>query len=209
MGLCCCSNRNKSGAFVAIMGGVVIATGVAKSKDSDASPSDEPPEPYVLSHVATRIDGTPQPLKAFEGNVILVVNTASKCGLTPQYEGLESLYREKKDEGFVVLGFPANNFFGQEPGSNEEIAEFCSERYDVTFPMFEKIDVKGKGTHPLYEHLTALSEEPSWNFTKYLVDREGNFVQRFGPRSSPNDKEMVATIDELLAAPIPEKDASE
>ena len=148
MGLCCCSSKNKTGAFVAIMGGAVVATGGLNSRDSDASTSDEPPATYVLSHDATRIDGTPQPLKEFEGNVILVVNTASKCGLTPQYEGLESLYREKKDEGFVILGFPSNNFFGQEPGSNDEIAQFCTERYDVTFPMFEKIDVKGRRHAP-------------------------------------------------------------
>jgi glutathione peroxidase len=198
-----------AGVFAALVSSVAISCGALVSQDSGVSSNAEPASPYVLSHDANRIDGTPQPLKEYEGNVVLIVNTASKCGLTPQYEGLESLYREKKDEGFVILGFPANNFFGQEPGSNEEIAEFCSERFDVTFPMFEKIDVKGDDTHPLYGHLAELSEKPSWNFTKYLVDREGNFVQRFGPRTSPGDDDLVEKIDELLAAPMPEKASSE
>jgi len=209
MGLCCSSSKNKTGAFVAIMGGAIISTGHLNSEESDASSSDEPPKPYVLSHGATRIDGTPQPLEAFKGDVVLIVNTASRCGLTPQYQGLEALYREKKDEGFTILGFPANNFMGQEPGTNEEIAHFCSQRYDVTFPMFEKIDVKGSDTHPLYQHLAELSEEPSWNFTKYLVDRKGNFVQRFGPRTAPQDETLRSTIDELLEAPTPETEESE
>jgi len=216
MGLCCRSNKNNSGAFVAIFAGAVVATGAINSKDSDASSSDAPtaptptaPAPYVLGHDAERIDGTPQPLEAFKGDVILIVNTASKCGLTPQYEGLEALYREKKGEGFTILGFPANNFMGQEPGTNEQIAHFCAERYDVTFPMFAKIDVKGSDTHPLYEHLAGLSEEPSWNFTKYLVDRKGNFVHRFGPRTAPQDETLRSTIDELLEAPTPETEESE
>jgi glutathione peroxidase len=129
-----------------------------------------------------------------------VVNVASQCGLTKQYAGLESLYAGKQDEGLVVLGFPANDFMGQEPGTNEEIATFCSTEYGVTFPMFQKIAVTGDGAHPLFRSLTAQSEAPTWNFTKYLLDREGNLVQRFDPRTTPDDPALRAEIDRLLSA---------
>ncbi len=204
---CCCKSKNNAGGFVAIMGGAVVTAGVISADDHKESTVTA--SPYVLSHDADRIDGTPQPLDEFAGSVILVVNTASKCGLTPQYEGLESLYLENEDAGFVVLGFPANNFMGQEPGTNEEIAQFCAEKFDVTFPMFAKVEVKGKQTHPLFAHLADLSEAPSWNFTKYLIDREGKFVERFGPRTGPEDKKLVAKIDELLAAPVPASETGE
>ena len=166
--------------------------------------------PDALNHTVRELNGNKEVnlCDEYGGKVVLIVNTASKCGLTPQYEGLESLYLEKKDDGFVVLGFPANNFMGQEPGTNEQIAQFCSEKFDVTFPMFAKVEAKGKKAHPLFAHLAELSEEPSWNFTKYLVDREGNFVERFGPRTTPDDKEMIAAIDELLEAPTPAQPSS-
>lgn len=147
----------------------------------------------------TALDGTERNLADYKGKVVLIVNTASKCGLTPQYEGLQALHDSKGGEGLVVLGFPANDFRGQEPGTDQEIAAFCSENYGVTFPMFSKISVLGEGQHPLYAELTAASEAPTWNFTKYLLDREGRLVQRFDPRTGPQDPALLAKIDELLA----------
>ncbi|OUM95361.1 MAG: glutathione peroxidase [Thermobacillus sp. ZCTH02-B1] len=137
------------------------------------------------------IDGRRITLSAFKGKVMLIVNTASRCGFTPQYAGLEALYRKYRDRGLVVLGFPCNQFAGQEPGSEAEIASFCSLRYGVTFPMFAKIDVNGPNRHPLYRYL--ISRKPGllgsgsikWNFTKFLVDREGRVVKRFGPAVKP------------------------
>ena len=153
----------------------------------------------MLELTMNRIDGTPQPLADYKGKVVLVVNVASKCGLTPQYEKLEALYERKKDEGLVILGFPANDFMGQEPGSNADIAAFCSSEYGVTFPMFEKIVVTGEDAHPLFRGLAARTEAPSWNFTKYLLDREGRVVQRFDPRTQPDDPALAAEIDRLLS----------
>ncbi|HBS27991.1 MAG TPA: glutathione peroxidase [Phycisphaerales bacterium] len=157
----------------------------------------------VLGHTVNLIDGTPRALSEYEGKVVLIVNVASQCGLTPQYEGLQKLYEGRREKGLVVLGFPANDFKGQEPGSNSEIAAFCSEKYGVSFPMFEKIAVLGDGRHPLFKQLSDLAPPaggaPSWNFTKYLVDRKGNAVQRFDPRTSPEDPALVARIDALLA----------
>lgn len=157
----------------------------------------------VLAFTMNRIDGTPQPLSDYKGKVLLIVNVASGCGLTPQYEALEALYREKQEDGFVVLAFPANNFGNQEPGSNKDIAEFCSTRFSVTFPMFSKVSVKGEDQCELYRMLTALPAplggEPKWNFTKFLVDREGRVVERIEPRTPPNDPAVRARIDALLA----------
>jgi len=157
-------------------------------------------EPYALGVTMNRIDGSPQALSDYEGRVVLVVNVASRCGLTPQYAGLESLYRSRSDEGLVVLGFPANDFGGQEPGTNEEIVEFCTGRYDVTFPMFEKISVTGPDQHELYRTLSTEGGDPSWNFTKYLIDREGRVVARFDPRVKPDDPALTGEIDRLLNA---------
>lgn len=148
------------------------------------------------------LDGTPQPLSAYEGKVVVVVNVASKCGLTPQYEGLEALYRQYKDRGLVILGFPCNQFAGQEPGSSAEIAEFCSLTYDVTFPVFERIDVNGEEAHPLYKWLKAEapgllgSEAIKWNFTKFLIGRDGKVAERYAPTTEPKD--MTADIEKLL-----------
>ncbi|TVQ75576.1 MAG: glutathione peroxidase [Phycisphaeraceae bacterium] len=156
--------------------------------------------PGPLDFTMNRLDGTPEHLGAYRGRVVLIVNTASRCGLTPQYEGLQRLYEAKHRDGLVVLGFPANDFMGQEPGSNEQIAAFCEENYGVTFPMFEKISVKGAGAHPLFVLLTEATGEPSWNFTKYLIDREGRIVRRFDPRTRPDDPEFVGAVEELLTA---------
>jgi glutathione peroxidase len=156
---------------------------------------------YVLGYVMNRIDGTSETLDAYKGKVVLMVNVASQCGYTKQYTGLEKLYHEKMGEGFVILGFPANNFRGQEPGTNEEIAKFCSSKYNVTFPMFEKISVKGADAHPLYQQLAgAGGGEPQWNFTKYLVGRDGKVVAKFDSDVKPDDAALTAKIDELLSA---------
>jgi glutathione peroxidase len=140
---------------------------------------------------AKTIDGKEQPLAAYDGKPMLVVNVASKCGFTPQYKGLEALYRRHKAAGLVVLGFPCDQFGHQEPGDEKEIREFCSLNYDVTFPMFAKVDVNGDGAHPLYRYLkkeaTGLlgSEAIKWNFTKFLVDRKGAVVKRYAPTDTP------------------------
>lgn len=146
------------------------------------------------------IDGEEISLSMFKGKKIMVVNVASKCGLTPQYKELQALYDQYKDNNFVILGFPANDFLNQEPGSNEEIKQFCEVNYGVTFPMMSKISVKGKDIHPLYEWLTnkelngVWSGNISWNFQKFLIDEQGNFVKTLGPRTSPLDDEIIKWI---------------
>jgi len=149
------------------------------------------------------IDGRPAPLADYKGKVILVVNVASQCGYTPQYSALESIYEKYKDQGFVILGFPANNFGQQEPGTNEEIKTFCTRKYSVTFPIYAKISVKGSDEAPLYAYLTKDTEpgirgDIKWNFTKFLIDRNGNVVQRFEPAVTPHSKEVVAAIEKQL-----------
>lgn len=158
----------------------------------------------VYDFTLKSIDGKPVSLSEYKGKVLVLVNVASKCGFTGQYKNLENLYRKYKDQGLVVLGFPANNFMGQEPGSNEEIAKFCKRTYDVTFPMFEKISVKGKDKHPLYQYLTDRKSNPqhggevSWNFNKFLIDRNGKVIGRFGSMTNPESKDMVAAIERAL-----------
>src|SRR5580658_7252547 len=149
------------------------------------------------------IDGQPLPLSNFKGKVVLVVNVASRCEFTPQYTALESIYEKYKDQGFVILGFPANNFGAQEPGTNAEIKTFCTRKYSVTFPMYSKISVKGADQAPLYAYLTKdagpnVAGEIKWNFTKFLVDRNGNVVQRFEPAVTPDSKEVIAAIEKQL-----------
>ncbi len=150
--------------------------------------------------VVEDIEGNAFPLSSLKGKKVMVVNTASKCGNTPQYEKLEKLYREYGSDNFVVIGFPANNFMGQEPGTNEEIAEFCSVNYGVTFPMMSKISVKGNDQHPLYTWLTSKEmngkedSKVSWNFQKYLIDEEGNLVRSFSPKTDPMDKEIISWL---------------
>lgn len=149
------------------------------------------------------ITGDTTNLAAFKGKVVLLVNVASKCGYTPQYAGLEALYRARKDQGLVIIGFPANNFKEQEPGTNEEILEFCQTTYDVTFPMMAKISVKGTDIHPLYAYLTRMSNLPgeiSWNFNKFLFDREGRLVARYDSPTKPDDPKLLAQIASLLTA---------
>ncbi|MCA9279827.1 MAG: glutathione peroxidase [Phycisphaeraceae bacterium] len=151
--------------------------------------------PNIHQFTMTRIDGHEQPLSEYKGKVVLVVNTASECGLTPQYEGLQALYEQYHDQGFEILGFPANNFGGQEPGTDAEIAEFCTANYSVTFPMFSKIEVIGDQQHPLYAELSRIEGgEPSWNFTKYLIGKDGSVLVRFDPRTPPNDSELTSAL---------------
>lgn len=148
-------------------------------------------------------DGHKKSLAQFKGKAVLVVNTASRCGLTPQYEGLESLYEKYKAQGFEVLAFPANDFLGQEPGTDEEIREFCSTKYDISFPLFSKIHVKGKEQAPLYRWLTTGAGHDGdieWNFAKFLVGPDGRVVARFHPKVKPLDPQVTGAIDSLLAA---------
>jgi glutathione peroxidase len=184
--------------------------GKADMKTQTPTPPPTPPAtpaaaatPELLDITVQSIDGKPVNLSTYKGQVVLIVNVASKCGYTPQYQGLEKLYNAKKDAGLVVLGFPANDFLGQEPGSNEQIAEFCKSKYGVTFPMFEKITVTGRKQHELYKRLTAEAKEmggaPSWNFTKYLIARDGTLVARFGSKTTPEDQALLAAIDAQLA----------
>jgi glutathione peroxidase len=168
----------------------------------------------ILMHAASSvheftmnsIDGKPAPLSAYKGKVMLLVNVASKCGYTPQYKGLEALYRRYKDQGLVVIGFPANNFGAQEPGTDEEIKTFCTRNYDVTFPMYSKISVKGDDQAPLYKFLTDKAVNPAtggdvrWNFTKFLVDRSGQVIGRFESRIAPESTELTGAVEKALAA---------
>jgi glutathione peroxidase len=150
----------------------------------------------------TTIEGTPTTLASHRGSVLLIVNVASKCGFTPQYAGLEELYQKYKDRGLVVLGFPCNQFMWQEPGDGNEIKSFCTLKYNVTFPMFAKVDVNGKNSHPLYKHLKNEarglfgSKSVKWNFTKFLVDRDGKVVRRYFTLTKP--EQLAADIEKLL-----------
>lgn len=177
------------------------------AKSADAAPPDTPAEcPPLLRQAFRRLQtGEPQSLCQFRGKVLLVVNTASYCGYTGQYEGLEALYRRYKGRGLVVAGFPSNDFGGQEPGTNQEIATFCRLTYGVQFPMFEKSSVTKVGDNPLFAALTASTGvAPRWNFYKYVVDRRGNAVAAFDSRTTPSDPKLVRLIERLLAERAPE-----
>src|SRR5579859_4596497 len=160
----------------------------------------------VYDFTLPSIDGDATPLSSYKGKVVLLVNVASRCGFTPQYSALESLYEKYRDQGFVILGFPANNFGAQEPGTNAEIKTFCSSKYNVTFPMMSKVSVKGDDTTPLYQYLTDKSANPStggdiqWNFTKFLIGRDGQIVARFEPKVTPDSPEVTSAIEKALAA---------
>jgi glutathione peroxidase len=170
---------------------LLLGTGVV-----NAAPTCSP----LLSHTFLRLqDEAPQNLCQYQGKVILVVNTASYCGFTSQYEGLEKIYAKYKDRGFVVLGFPSNDFGQQEPGSNKEIAEFCKNTYDVKFPMFAKSVVSGSNPNPLFKMLiTKTGTTPKWNFYKYLIDRNGNVVDSFGSVTKPTSSSITSEIEKLL-----------
>lgn len=157
----------------------------------------------VLDRTMKRLDGTDENLTNYRGKVVMLVNVASKCGLTPQYAGLQAIYDKYEPQGFEILGFPANNFMGQEPGTDEEISQFCELNYGVSFPLFSKISVKGDEIAPLYEELTGMPEpiggEVLWNFQKYLLNRNGEVVEKFMPQTTPESPEVVEAIESLLA----------
>lgn len=158
----------------------------------------------VLDFTLNLADGTPMPLNNYRGKVMVLVNVASRCGFTGQYAGLQRIFKKYEEQGFVVLGFPANDFMGQEPGTNEEIVSFCSLNYGVTFPIFAKISVKGRNQHELYRFLTnektnpGFSDRISWNFNKFIVDRKGKVIARFGSMTGPENDELLATIEKAL-----------
>jgi glutathione peroxidase len=158
----------------------------------------------IHSFTMKTIDGQDVSLGTYTGKVLLVVNVASKCGFTPQYAGLEMLYKKYAGQGLVVLGFPANNFLGQEPGSNEQIKQFCTLTYNVTFPLFAKISVKGDDQHPLYKFLTEKETNPDfsgsilWNFNKFLIGRDGKILNRFGSRTPPDSPDLIKAVEAAL-----------
>ena len=157
--------------------------------------------PTIYDFTLNDIDGNPSSLKDFRGKVLLLVNTASFCGNTPQYEGLQTIYEQYHQKGFEILAFPANNFGKQEPGSNEEIKSFCYTKYSLTFPLFSKISVTGEDKHPLYHYLTEQSPFPGeveWNFQKYLVDRKGNVVAKYRPSLKPRSSQIIHDIERVL-----------
>ncbi len=158
----------------------------------------------VYDYTLKSIDGEPTALSSLKGKVVLLVNVASKCGYTPQYTGLESLYEKYKDQGFVIVGIPANNFMSQEPGTNAEIKTFCKSKYDVKFPMMAKVSVKGSDEAPLYQYLTSKEQNPNtggdikWNFTKFLVGRNGQIIARFEPAVTPADPALTSAVQGAL-----------
>ena len=171
---------------------------------SIAASAKTPVDKTIYDFKMPNIDGKPISLGRFKGKVLLVVNVASQCGFTPQYKSLEAVYEARKSQGFEILGFPANNFGAQEPGTNTEIKEFCTSKFGVTFPMFSKISVKGEDEHALYKWLIANSDRPNdaieWNFSKFVIGKNGKVVARFKSKSTPDSPEVQAAIDAALAA---------
>jgi glutathione peroxidase len=186
---------------LALAVGVVVAVQATSTSAADAG---KKPSSVLDFHVKD-IDGKDVDLSKYRGKVVLIVNTASQCGLTPQYKSLQADYEKYKDQGFEILAFPANEFGQQEPGSNSEIKTFCSTKYNVTFPLFSKIVVKGEGIHPLYQFLTSESTNPGrggeidWNFAKFLVNRKGEVVARFHPKVKPDSPEFREAVEKALA----------
>jgi glutathione peroxidase len=187
---------NMSHEFITVFSILALAYGMTAAAAEQAR--------SVLDFTMQSIDGQETPLRQFQGKLLLLVNTASKCGFTPQFKALEEVFKRYKDQGLVVLGFPANNFLWQEPGTNQEIKQFCLINYGVSFPMFAKISVAGKDIHPLYKFLVDKETNPqfagkiSWNFTKFLVDRKGEVVARFAPKTVPDDPQVIAAIEKAL-----------
>ena len=186
--------------WIAVAALTAMALSSAVRAESPPPVTDACPE--VLNYSFNRLQtGKPESLCQYRGKVVLIVNTASYCGYTHQYEGLEALYRKYKSRGLVVVGFPSNDFGGQEPGSNKEIAEFCRLTYGVEFPMFEKSSVTSIKTNPLYAELLARTgQSPKWNFHKYLVDRDGKQVTSFGTRVEPDNGDLIGAVERMLAA---------
>lgn len=193
--------------LVLCLGALALGATLARAAADAAPPEDSPPPESLLGFEARRLSGAVEPLDTYRGQVLLVVNTASKCGFTPQYEGLQALYERYRERGFQVLGFPSNDFREQEPGSDAEIGAFCRANYGVEFPMFSKVRVKGADAHPVYAWLTSrpapIGGPVEWNFQKYLTDREGRVVARFSPRTEPLDAEITDAIERLLTEEAP------
>lgn len=201
------------GSLVMVFTSVALSMVIAADKPlakvnpvAIAPKASEPAKPAtsVLDFTLNLSDGTPIPLETYRGKVLLLVNVASKCGFTGQYAGLQRIFKKYEEQGFVVLGFPANDFMGQEPGTNEEIVSFCSLNYGVTFPIFAKISVKGRSQHELYRFLTREKTNPgfadaiSWNFNKFIIDRKGKVIARFGSMTGPENDKLLATIETAL-----------
>lgn len=184
--------------------GAGLIAAFAAAQDTPRT-GDSHPTSALFDIPVRTLAGEDTTLGAYRGNVLLVVNVASRCGFTPQYEGLQALHERFSERGFLVLGFPANNFLNQEPGTNEEIMEFCRVNYGVTFPMFEKISVAGKDQHPLYAYLTSKETNPehggkiSWNFNKFLIARDGRILDRFDSRTTPLDPKLLNAVERALA----------
>ena len=185
--------------YLIIVATVMVATLMAFAFAAPGS-SAEPPCPPLLDHKFANLMDEPISLCQFRGKVVLIVNSASECGYTPQYDGLEKLYRRYRDQGFVVLGFPANDFGGQEPGSNQQIAQFCQVNYGITFPVFAKTAVVGANANPLFRQLAIRTgQPPKWNFHKYLVDKSAQQITAFASSVEPDDRRLTAQIEKLLA----------
>jgi len=175
---------------------------VVRQNQSKAATMIQPQANSVYDFTVKTIDGQDKNLGDYKGKVLLIVNTASHCGFTPQYKGLEAIYQEFKDKGFEVLGFPANNFMGQEPGDNAQIKNFCELKFKTTFPLFSKISVKGQDTAPLYQYLTTQSGfngEVTWNFNKFLIDKNGKVVARFDSKIEPESEQITSQVKKTLS----------
>lgn len=184
---------------------MAVAACLAFGEQAPAATQEETPVTTPLQFTMNDIDGNPVDLSQYKGKVVLIVNVASKCGHTKQYKGLQKLYTDHHEKGLVILGFPCNQFGGQEPGTEEEIAAFCEEKYGVTFPLFSKVDVNGKDAAPLFQYLTGDSAPLAdkgpvkWNFEKFLINRQGELVQRFRSKVTPESEVLVTAIDAALA----------
>lgn len=191
----------KSFALTLLLACVLFTPAAAQEPATDESEA-----PTALNYTMQTIEGEDKALGDYAGQVVVMVNVASRCGLTPQYEKLQSLHENYSEQGLAILGFPCNQFAGQEPGTNEEIAAFCRDNYDVGFDMFSKVDVNGDDSCDLYQHLRSLDIEPAgtgdikWNFEKFVLDRDGNVIARFGPRTDPMSDEFVAAIEKALGS---------
>ena len=183
---------------------IALLSAVSGNEAKKESQKEEKQMKSIYDFKVADIDGNDVNLADYKGKVLLILNVASKCGFTPQYKGLESIYRQYKEKGFEILAFPSNDFMGQEPGTNKEIKSFCQLNYQVSFPLFSKISVKGKDIHPLYKFLTEKSTDPkfaggiTWNFNKFLIDRNGNIINRFGSRAEPQSPEVIKAIEDAL-----------
>jgi len=185
--------------------GILVFSNATPAEETAGSDKAVAKTPAALNFKVQSLEGKDVDLAQYQGKVVLVVNVASKCGLTPQYKALESLYEKYKGQGLVILGFPCNQFHGQEPGAAEEIRKFCTINYKVTFPLMAKVEVNGAGACDLYKHLKALDTKPkgagevTWNFEKFVIGRNGDVVARFQPRTTPDSPEVVSTIERELA----------